>query len=78
MEAVRLIRKQYFHDNQMTLGEAIMLFYPDSVAKAENATSGFRDPETKQLFQIQGFSSFKFKRFPKPPVEDLEDLLPKE
>lgn len=78
MEAVRLIRKQYIHDNQMTLREAVMLFYPDSIANAETATSAFRDPETKQLFQIQGFSSFKFKRFPKPPVEDLEDLLPKE
>ena len=78
MEAVRLIRKQYIHDNQMTLREAVMLFYPDSIANAETATSAFRDPETKQLFQIRGFSSFKFKRFPKPPVEDLEDLLPKE
>ena len=76
MEAVRLIRKQYIHDNQMTLGEAIMLFYPDSIALAENAISGFRDPETGQLFQIRGFSSFKFNRFPKPPVEKLEDLLP--
>lgn len=76
MEAVSLIRKQYIHDNQMTLGEAIMLFYPDSIALAENATSGFRDSETEQLFQIRGFSSHKFNRFPKPPVEKLEDLLP--
>ena len=77
MEAVGLIRKQYIHDNQMTLGEAMMLFYPDSVALSKNATSAYRDPETgEQLFQIRGFNSHKFKRFPKPPVEDLEDLLP--
>ncbi|MBO4619406.1 MAG: hypothetical protein II943_09445 [Victivallales bacterium] len=79
-QVVKLIRKQFLYDaeTQMTLGEALWIFYPKSFPEAGTGVTGLGKQDGDQEITVFGYLPSNPKLIPPPPVENLEDLLPKE
>ena len=79
-QVVTLIRKQFLHDaeTQMTLGEALWIFYPKFFPEAGTGVTGLGKQDGDQEITVYGYLPSNPKLIPPPPVENLEDLLPTE